>query len=37
MYRKKRYLEGLGWKDVIATDTERCKTIAEMRAQAMAK
>ncbi len=30
-------LEGLGWKDVIATDTERCKTIAEMRAQAVAK
>ncbi len=29
-------LEGLGWNDVVAVDTAKCKTIVDLRAQAVA-
>ncbi len=34
--KMKTDLEGLGWNDVVAVDTAKCKTIVEMRAQAIA-
>lgn len=30
-------LDGLGWKDIVSTDTARCQKIVELRAKAVAK
>lgn len=34
--KMKTDLEGLGWNDVVAVDTAKCKTIVDLRAQAIA-
>jgi putative aldouronate transport system substrate-binding protein len=34
--KMKTDLDGLGWKDVVAADTEKCKKIVKMRADAIA-